>query len=343
MLKDNKANGQRMESKFRGKVPHIKEGRRESRRKSKRGRRQGRQRRQGGQASLDQGQGQGQGRQGRQASPNQTGRRRFKLRWNPLFDCRRPNAEILVRQLYEVCEKDGVCVDRIDPKNIEERKVWKSVNAIFSRFSYVSPPLRNYIWKKEFRKDYMFDGKKLTKNTNEYRLLSPTHSQQRSYYESFGLSNIDGKFPDAFARTESDACPQVPQTIFNCFGKCRRDNCNENPPRRKDIDVSDRVPNILSMPLNKFINADFKDFVDPFKGQLGYLFDENGAVKNVDGTWSFYKSPTLSANLLVFPTDSSVAKLVRYTLARVSSWDGKDLWDGVGMDPYRQMGEHFKI
>ena len=301
---------QRREEKFRQKLPHIKEGRSESKRSSKRGGSQ---------------QEEGRRRRGRKASPGQT--KRIKLRWNPLFDCRRPNAEILVRQLYEVCETAGPCVNKIHRAD-EEIKVWKSVNAIFSRFSYVSPQLREFIMTKKFRKDYMFDGKRLTRNTNEYRLLSPTIKKKKS--ESFGLFNIDGKFPDAFARTESDACPPVPHTIFNCFGKCRRDNCNENPPPQSsgDIDISGSVPNILSMPLNQFIGADFKDFVDPFEGQLGYLFHKNGAVKNADGTWSFYQNNN---------------KLIRSTLARVSSWNGKDLWDGVGMDPYRQMGEHFKI
>ena len=299
--------------KVREKLPHIKEGGREGKRKGKRGRSQQQKGRRGG----------------RQGNP-ESRTRQFKLKWNPLFDCRRPNAEILVRQLYKKCETAGPCINNLDPSLTEERKVWKSVNAIFSRFSYVSPQLRKFITTKEFRKDYMFDGERLTRNTNEYRLLSPTHSLHSSYYESFGLSNLDGKFPDAFARTGTDVCPQVPHTIFNCYGKCRRDNCNENPPDQSNrhIDVSDRVPNILSIPLNKFIAADFKDFVDPFLGQLGYLIREDGSVKNADGTWTYYKNND---------------KFVRSNLARVSKWNGKDIWDGVGMDPYRQMGEQFKI
>ena len=167
----------------------------------------------------------------------------------------------------------------------------------------------------------MFDGKRLTKNTNKYRIIGPTYSQISNSYP-FGLSNIDGKFPNQFAR-EDKPCPKVPHTIYNCFGKCRSDNCNENPPKRGSTSVDGNVPNILSMPLHKFITADLKDFLDPFEGQLGYDTTTNeGAVMNVDGTHSFYKNKQ---------------KLVRSKLTRVSKWNGKNIWDGIGTDPYRLM------
>ena len=41
------------------------------------------------------------------------------------------------------------------------RRVWKSVNEIFTRLSYVSPQLRKYIRTKKFRRSYMYDGKTL--------------------------------------------------------------------------------------------------------------------------------------------------------------------------------------
>ena len=257
-----------------------------------------------------------------QKAKNQKQRRRrgregstAKLKRNSRSDCRRPNAESLVRQLYKTCEKGGVCLDD------NARKIWESVNEIFARFSYVSPQLRWFITTEKFRRSFMFDGKRLTKNTNEYRLIRPTYLQKSDIYP-FGLSNIDGKFPDPFAR-ENKPCPKVPHTMYNCLGRCRRDNCNENPPKRGNISANGYVPNIISMPLHKFITADLKDFLDPFEGQLGYdTTTIPGAVMNVDGTHSFYKSGQ---------------KRIRSKLTRVSKWNGKNIWDGIGKDPYRMM------
>ena len=88
------------------------------------------------------------------------GNKGTKLKRNSRSDCRRPNAESLVRQLYKKCKDAGVCMH-------DGQKIWESVNEIFARFSYVSPQLRGYITRKEFRKSFMFDGQKLTKNTNK--------------------------------------------------------------------------------------------------------------------------------------------------------------------------------
>ena len=246
-------------------------------------------------------------RYGREGSPE-------ILKRNSRSDCRRPNAESLVRQLYKKCEEAGVCMDD------NGQKIWESVNEIFARFSYVSPQLRKYITTKEFRRSYMYDGKTLTANTNERRLIGPSYKWE-SYYYPYGLSNTDGKFPDFLAR-EENTCPKVPHTIFNCYGECRSDNCNENPPKKGTIIIDDLVPSILSIPLHKFITADLKDFSDPFEGQLGYVLDDKGRVKNVDGTFTFYKNNS---------------RIIRSELARVSTWNGKNIWDGIGRDPYKLM------
>ena len=239
-------------------------------------------------------------RYGREGSPE-------ILKRNSRSDCRRPNAESLVRQMYKKCEEAGVCMDD------NGQKIWESVNEIFARFSYVSPQLRKYITTKEFRRSYMYDGKTLTANTNERRLIGPSYKQE-SYYYPYGLSNTDGKFPDFLAR-EENICPKVPHTFFNCYGECRSDNCNENPPKKGTIIIDDLIPSILSIPLHKFITADLKDFSDPFEGQLGYVLDDKGRVKNVDGTFTFYRNNS---------------RIIRSELARVSTWNGKNIWDGVG-------------
>ena len=263
----------------------------------------------------------------RQKEKNQKQRRRrgrkessTKLKRNSRSDCRRPNAESLVRQLYKKCEEAGVCM-------VNGEKIWESVNEIFARFSYVSPQLREYITTKELRRRYMYDGKTLTANTNAHRLIGPSFGQTSIYYP-YGLSNIDGKFPDRFAGVNG-TCPKVAHTMFNCYGECRSDNCNENPPKKGSIIVDNVVPRILSIPLHKFIAADLKDFSDPFEGQLGYVVDDKGRVKNEDGSFSFYKSNT---------------KLIRSELTRISTWNGINIWDGIGRDPYEQMpGEDISL
>ena len=75
--------------------------------------------------------------------------------------------------------------------------------------------------------------------------------------------------------------------------------------------------------------TDLKDFVDPFEGQLGYdTTTHPGAVMNVDKTHTFYKNGQ---------------KVVRSKLVHVSTWNGKNIWDGIGPDPYQMMGKPFKI
>ena len=94
------------------------------------------------------------------------------------------------------------------------------------------------------------------------------------------------------------------------------------------IIVDNVVPRILSIPLHKFIAGDFEEFSDPFEGQLGYVVEE-GRVKNVDGTFTFYKNNN---------------KLIRSELTRVSTWDGIKIWDGIGRDPYELMpGEDISL
>ena len=259
-------------------------------------------------------------------------------------DCRRPNAENLVRQLYKKCRESGECPN---DRKVGEVSKWESIYEVFSRFSYVNTRLREYITTKEFRKNFMFDGEKLTRNIknnvrNRYILIAPSYGKvgrnlETNWYRDeypYGLANIDGKFPDPFYRaTEKKKCPAEEPTMFNCYGKCRNDNCNENPPaKRGDIKDGDLVPNIISIPLKDFINGDLKDFIDPFEGQLGYD-TRGGTVRNADNTYSVYHHNK---------------KLVRSNLTRVSQWTGGDtthnpskgkfpLWDGIGLDPYRLM------
>ena len=208
------------------------------------------------------------------------------------------------------------------------KKIWESVNEIFARFSYVSPQLRGYITTKEFRKSFMFDGQRLTKNTTKYNIIGPSYAPWNTQVYPWGMSNIDGEFPDPFYRADNDLkCPKVEHTIFNCFGNCRDDNCNENPPKPDDISVDDYIPNIFSMPLHKFITADLKDFLDPFEGQLGYdTTTREGAVRTKKGTYKYYKYNQT---------------LVRSELTRVSKWTGLGIWDGIGVDPYRKMHYEF--
>ena len=253
-------------------------------------------------------------------------------RRNSRKDCRRPNAESLVRQLYAKCRVAKKC-DYDD-----NQQLWESVYEIFSRFSYISPQLRNYTVTKEFRKKYMFDGKILSKNTNKYFIVSNRHGDVNQGLYPFGLANIDSeKFPDPYYRGKNNQnCPVQAHTLLNCWGECRKDNCYENPPAKwQDIDYDYLVPRIISIELKDFINADLKDFLDPFKGQLGYdTTTKEGAVRNKDGSFTYYHRNN---------------KLIRSVLTRVSKWTGGDheydpdkgkfpVWDGVGLDPYKKMG-----
>ena len=259
------------------------------------------------------------------------------------FGCVRPNAENLVRKLYRVCEKSGFCINQyletFDP-SADPHQASRNINEIFARFSYISPRLMIFITSDKFRQRYMYDGKNLVKNRNSFsyvgeKFLGVSHNGQALD----GLQDIDGgAFPDPFYRIKHNmTCPKVEHTIHNCFGKCRTDNCNENPPTKDDLYRIARnpgepfpVPNIQSISLLEFIRGDLKTFEDPFVGQMGFeVLDGGGRVMNADGSNTTYQSIRFLKD-----NKTSVNTLIKTSLARVSKWDGIGIWDGIGADPY---------
>ena len=258
------------------------------------------------------------------------------------FGCVRPNAENLVRKLYQVCEKSGFCINQyletFDPAT-SQHQASRNINEIFARFSYVSPNLMIYITSDKFRQRYMYDGQNLVKNNNSFSYVGQKFLQFSPNGNALdGLQDIDGAYPDPFYRIKHNiTCPTVEHTIHNCFGKCRPDNCNENPPTKDELFRIARnwpepfpVPNIQSMSLYEFIRGDLKDFEDPFLGQMGFeVLDGGGRVMNADGSKTRYQS-------IRFLKDNKTRSntFVRTSLARVSKWDGIGIWDGIGSDPY---------
>ena len=259
------------------------------------------------------------------------------------FGCVRPNAEKLVRKLYRVCEKSGFCINQyletLDPAS-GHHQASRNINEIFARFSYISPRLMIYITSDKFRQRYMYDGKNLVKNNNSFSYIGQKHLQFSPRGIALdGLEDIDGAYPDPFYRIKHNiTCTKVEHTIHNCFGKCRPDNCNENPPTKDELERITRnwpepfpVPNIQSISLYEFIRGDFKDFEDPFLGQMGFeVLDGGGRVMNADGSKTTYQS-------IRFLKDNKTRlnALRKTSLARVSKWDGVGIWDGIGNDPYK--------
>ena len=159
---------------------------------------------------------------------------------NDEYECKWPDAEKLVSQLYKVCLEEAACF-----ANLGNGKCIAELN---SKYSYVNSELKVFITSDNFRRHIAFDGENLVKNTNSYILIGPKHNVTTAH----GLENIDGKFPDPFYKQKQNiSCPKVECTPDNCYCRCRPDNCNDRP-------VGPGPPAIVTMGLEDFREGKIK-------------------------------------------------------------------------------------